>query len=103
MGERELWAFFREVRDAVSEGNEGARKQPYRPGTFMVTARAGEVELTVKDVTEEDAILIAGELTERGVRAMVSGSVICPGCGQRVPEQSYCIRCRAALTRPEPG
>jgi hypothetical protein len=63
----------------------------------MVTARAGEVELTVKDVSEEDAILIAGELADRGVRALVSGSLLCPSCGQRVPDQSYCVRCRAPL------
>jgi hypothetical protein len=99
MAERDLWEFFREVQDAVSEGNRGVATQPYRSGTFMVTARAGEVELTVKDVSEEDAILIAGELGERGVRALVSGSVLCPNCGQRVPDQSYCVRCRAPLKR----
>jgi hypothetical protein len=97
MAERDLWEFFREVQDAVSEGNRGATAQPYRSGTFMVTARAGEVELTVKDVSEEDAILIASELVDRGVRALVSGSLLCPSCGQRVPDQSYCVRCRAPL------
>jgi hypothetical protein len=99
MAERDLWEFFREVRDAVNEGNRGVATQPYRSGTFMVTARAGEVELTVKDVSEEDAVLIAGELGERGVRAEVSGSLVCPACGQRVPDQSYCVRCRAPLRR----
>ncbi|HEX7003089.1 MAG TPA: hypothetical protein VF168_02750 [Trueperaceae bacterium] len=97
MGERELWQFFREVRDAVAQGNRGAKEQPYRSGTFMVTARAGEVELTVKDISEEDAVLIAGELNERGVRALVNGSVLCPHCGERVPEQSFCVRCRRKL------
>ncbi|MEX2542459.1 MAG: hypothetical protein WD314_11650 [Trueperaceae bacterium] len=98
MAERDLWEFFQEVRDAVGEGNRGSGAQPYRSGTFMVTARAGEVELTVKDVTEEDAILIAGELAQRGVRAVVSGSLVCPSCSERVPDQGYCVRCRAPLT-----
>lgn len=97
MGERELWEFFREVREAVDEGNRGDRPQPYRSGTFMVTALAGDVELTVKDVTEEDAVLIAGELGERGVRARVSGSLLCESCGQRVPDQEYCVVCRSRL------
>jgi hypothetical protein len=97
MGERELWEFFREVRDAVSEGNHGAVTHPYRSGTFLVMAQAGEVELTVKDVTEEDAILIAGELESRGVRALVWGSVLCQACGERVPDQTHCARCRARL------
>lgn len=101
MGERELWKFFREVREAVSEGNSGTTPQPYRSGTFMVTARSGDVELSVKDVTEEDAILIAGELSERGVRAMVSASLLCPACGERVPDQEFCIRCRAKLRPTE--
>jgi hypothetical protein len=97
MGERELWDFFREVRDAVGEGNRGSTTEPYRAGTFMVIARAGEVELTVKDVTEEDAILIAGELNERGVRALVRGSLQCPKCGERVPDQAFCVSCRSRL------
>lgn len=97
MGETELWQFFREVREAVAKGNSGSSDHPYHPGTFMVTALAGEVELTVKDVTEEDAVLIAGELAGRGVRAMVSGSLNCPTCGHRVPDQDYCVRCRAPL------
>lgn len=98
MAERDLWEFFREVRDAVGEGNRGSIEQPYRAGTFMVTARAGEVELTVKDVSEEDAILIAAELTARDVRAVVSGSLVCSSCGERVPDQSYCVHCRASLS-----
>ena len=97
MGERELWQFFREVRDAVSDGNRGASSQPYRAGTFMVTARAGEVELTVKDISEEDAILISSELTDRGVRAFISSSRLCPECNRRVPDQAYCTNCRAPL------
>ena len=101
MGERELWQFFREVRDAVSEGNSGTSEQPYRAGTYMVTARAGEVELTVKDISEEDAVLIAGELNERGVRALVNASVVCPHCGERVPQQTFCVRCRGKLVDSE--
>lgn len=97
MGERELWKFFEEVRDAVSRGNTGVGEQPYKSGTYMVTARAGEIELTVKDVSEEDAVLIAGELSDRGVRALVRGSRHCPGCGERVPDQDYCVRCRSKL------
>ena len=48
-------------------------------------------------VTEEDAVLIAGELGELGVRAVVRGSRLCPHCGARVPEQASCIRCRRPL------
>ncbi|MEX2534881.1 MAG: hypothetical protein WD273_04695 [Trueperaceae bacterium] len=104
MGERELWQFFREVREAVSEGNRGATEQPYQSGTFMVTARAGDVELSVKDISEEDAVLITGELNARGVRASVHGSVVCSECGERVPAQSFCVRCRARLAPDElPG
>lgn len=99
MAERDLWEFFSEVRDAVAEGNSGASTQPYRAGTFIVTAQAGEVELTVKDVSEEDAVLIAGELNQRGARALVTGSIHCPSCGRRVPDQSYCVACRAPLNR----
>ena len=101
MGERELWQFFREVRDAVGEGNRGETEQPYRSGTYMVTARAGEVELTVKDISEEDAILVAGELNERGVRAIVNGSILCPHCSERVPDRAFCVRCRSKLSESE--
>ncbi len=92
-----LWRYFHDLRQAVARGNRGTDRQPYRRGTFLVDARAGEVELVVSDVTEEDAILIAGELREAGVRALVRRTLICPGCGARVPEQAHCTSCRARL------
>jgi len=101
MGEQELWKFFLEVQEAVEDGNAGRATQPYEAGNHMVSALAGDVELSVKDVSEEDAILIAGELKERGVRALVSGTLICPACGRRVPDQEYCISCRSRLPRPD--
>ena len=97
MSEKALKAFFREVRRAVEEGNETGATLPYRNGTFMVLATTGNVEVTVKDVTEEDAVLIAAELRELGARAVIRGSVTCHKCGVRVPEQQYCTHCRARL------
>jgi hypothetical protein len=97
MNEERLWRYFSEVRAAVEAANQGQESQPYRRGTFMVTAVAGDVELTVSDVSEEDAVLIAGELKALGIRALVSGSVICRACGRRVPAQRYCVQCRARL------
>lgn len=97
MSEAALWRFFVDVRRAVAQSNGGAGPQPYRHGTFLVDACAGEVELTISDVTEEDAVLIAGELTALGIRAVVRGSRICPHCGARVPDQASCVRCRRPL------
>ena len=92
-----LWTFFRELRDAVERGNAGEAEQPYTPGSFMVHAESDEVELTIRDVSEEDAVLIAGELRSLGVRAVMRAQVICPTCGRRVPDQAYCVHCRAPL------
>jgi len=97
VSESALVRYFREVRGAVARGNRGLEAQPYRHGTFLVDAFAGDVELTVSDVTEEDAVLIAGELTALGVRAVVRGSRLCPHCGARVPDQASCVRCRRPL------
>ena len=63
----------------------------------MVTALSGDIEFTVSDITEEDAVLIAGELKDMGVRALVRGTVVCKECSRRVPDQAYCVRCRAKL------
>lgn len=101
MSETELWRFFREVHQAVLDGNAGRAGQPYRRGTFLVCALAGDVELTIQDVSEEDAVLIAAELRELGARALVRGTLACPGCGRRVPAQEHCVHCRARL--PEDG
>jgi hypothetical protein len=95
-----LWRYFREVRTAVERANRGDGDQPYRPGDFLVRAEAGEVELNVRDVSEEDAILIAGELAELGARTAVRALTTCPSCGARVPRQAYCVACRARL---DPG
>jgi hypothetical protein len=97
VNEASLVRYFRELQRAVARGNDGLEAQPYRHGTFLVDACAGDVELTVSDVTEEDAVLIAGELGELGVHAVVRGSRLCPHCGTRVPEQASCIRCRRPL------
>jgi len=97
VSEQALWRFFLEVRRAVAAGNSGGTTQPYRRGTFLVSARAGDVELTIKDVSEEDAILIAAELTELGVHTLVRSSVVCPSCGLRVPAQAFCSNCRKRL------
>ncbi len=95
--EQALWHFFREVHQAVATGRQRAASLPYRSGAHIITARAGDVELTIKDISEEDAVLIAEELGHLGVRATIYASKRCPNCGTRVPDQSYCIRCRARL------
>lgn len=94
-----LWRYFREVREAVERANRGDGDPPYRRGDFLVHAEVGEVELDVRDVSEEDAVLIAGELTALGARAAVRAQVLCPACGHRVPEQAYCVHCRTPLGR----
>jgi hypothetical protein len=97
VSETALWRFFHDLRRAVARGNRGLGPLPYRHGTFLVDACAGDVELTVQDVSEEDAVLIAGELSALGVRAVVRGSRTCPHCGARVPDQASCVRCRRPL------
>lgn len=92
-----LWSFFRELREAVERGNTGDAEQPYAPGDFMVHAEADEVELTVRDISEEDAVLIASELSAAGVRAVMRAQRTCPTCGRRVPDQAHCVHCRAPL------
>jgi hypothetical protein len=92
-----LWSYFREVRTAVERANRGDGDQPYQTGDFLVHAEAGDVELSVRDVSEEDAILIAGELRSLGARTAVRALGTCPACGARVPRQAYCVACRAAL------
>ena len=92
-----LWTYFREVRAAVNAANQGRGSQPYANGTFVVSALADDVELTISDVSEEDAVLIASELEAMGVKSVVRGSVICPKCQSRVPKQAYCVQCRAKL------
>ena len=95
--EDKLWNYFREVNAAVEAAKTGKGSLPYKRGSFIVTALSGDIELSVKDISEEDAILIAGELKDLGVKAIIQGSVICPACKKRVPEQSYCVQCRSKL------
>ena len=95
--DKQLWNYFKEIKTAVDSGNSGKALQPYRNGIFMVTAISGDIEFTVSDITEEDAVLIAGELKDMGVRALVRGTVLCTSCKKRVPEQDYCVRCRNKL------
>lgn len=97
VSEAALLRYFREVTRAVSKSRLGLEPLPYRHGSYLVDACAGDVELTVSDVTEEDAVLIAGELASLGARAVVRGSRICRHCGARVPDQASCVRCRRPL------
>lgn len=99
MSEDALWKYVRELHEAVDRGNRGDAPQPYRKGRFLVSARAGDIEVTVKDIAEEDAILIAAELRAYGVRTVIRGSTTCPHCGARVPTQDFCTRCRKRLER----
>ena len=96
--EQHLWHYFTEIKTAVDAGNRGDTVQPYVSGTFMVTALSGEIEFTVSDITEEDAVLIAGELKDMGIRALVRGTQACPRCGKRVPAQDHCVHCRSKLS-----
>jgi hypothetical protein len=63
----------------------------------MIVAQAGDIELTVSNISEEDAILIASELRVGGVTVNVRDTVICPHCAKRVPKQAYCSHCRGKL------
>jgi hypothetical protein len=93
----DLWRYFQEIRAAVEAANRGDGSQPYESGNFMVSALSKDVELTISDISEEDAILIASELHEQGVKALVRASTVCPHCGRKVPKQSYCTSCRGKL------
>lgn len=100
MDDHPLWQYFREVSEAVGAANQGGGKQPYARGLYMVVAVADDIELSVTDVSEEDAVLIAAELRALGVRAVViRSSLVCPSCGLRVPEQAFCVHCRAKLPK----
>lgn len=102
--ERELLRYFREVRAAVEAAHRGEGSHPYRRGTYVVDAVAGDLELTLKDLSEEDAVLVASELRELGARVVLRGTVVCGSCGQRVPDQDHCVACRARLEPPpSPG
>lgn len=99
MDDHPLWQYFRDVSTAVSAANEGGGAQPYARGSYMVSAFADDLELSVTDVSEEDAVLIAAELKAMGVRAVIRNSFVCPHCGQRVPEQEFCVNCRKKLPK----
>ena len=99
MDDHPLWQYFRDVSTAVSAANQGDGKQPYRRGSYIVSAFADDLELSVTDVSEEDAVLIAAELKDMGVRAVIRNSLICPSCKERVPEQEYCTNCRSKLPK----
>jgi len=100
-----LWRYFAEVRAAVDAAHRGEGDHPYRHGTFVVAAVADDIEITVKDVSEEDAILIAADLRALGARVVVRGARTCPACGALVPDQARCVACRAPLggTPPTDG
>ena len=97
MSEEALWKYVRELHAAVEKGNRGDAPQPYHKGPFLVSARAGDIEVTIKDIAEEDAILIAGELGSYGVHTVIRASTTCPRCGKRVPMQRFCTHCRQRL------
>lgn len=94
-----LWQFFKEVKQAVDKANQGDDSQPYQGGQHMITALTDDLELTIYDISEEDAILICSELSDMGVKTLMRASVICPGCHKRVPEQDYCTNCRQKLSK----
>ena len=95
-----LWRYFQEIRNAVEAANRGEGNHPYVKGTFIVSALADEIELSISDISEEDAVLIASELREQGVKAVVRASVVCTHCGERVPDQDFCVSCRGRLEPP---
>lgn len=97
VSEDALWKYVRELHAAVEKGNRGDAPHPFQKGLFLVSARAGDIEVTIKDIAEEDAILIADELGSYGVRTVIRGSVACPHCSERVPAQRYCTHCRQRL------
>lgn len=97
MDDHPLWRYFRDVNTAVNTANRSGGAQPYVRGSYMVAAFADDVELSVTDVSEEDAVLIAAELKAMGVRAVIRHAFICPHCGLRVPEQDFCVNCRKRL------
>lgn len=97
MDDHPLWQYFRDVSTAVSTANQGGGTQPYVRGSYMVSAFADDLELSVTDVSEEDAVLIAAELQAMGVRAVIRHAFVCPHCGLRVPEQDFCVNCRKRL------
>jgi hypothetical protein len=92
-----LRRYFAEVSQAVDAAEREGASLPYRRGRFLVSAVAGDVECTLKDVSEEDAILIAAELRELGAHVVVRGATRCPRCGALVPEQDRCVVCRSPL------
>ncbi len=103
MDDHPLWKYFRDVSTAVSAANQSGSAQPYVRGAYMVSAFEGDLELSVTDVSEEDAVLIAAELKAAGVRAVIRNSFVCPYCGLKVPAQDYCVNCRKRLPeRPGP-
>ncbi|MDQ3397905.1 MAG: hypothetical protein M3511_09070 [Deinococcota bacterium] len=95
--EQDLWRYIKELLAAVEAANRGKGSQPYLNGAFIVSAVSGDTELSISDVSEEDAVLIAAELKEVGVHAVIRASVICPTCKERVPRQDYCVSCRGKL------
>ena len=99
MDDHPLWQYFRDVSTAVSAANQGDGKQPYRRGSYIISAFEGDLELSVTGVSVEDAVLIAAELKDMGVRAVIRNSVVCPSCEQRVAEQDFCTNCRSKLPK----
>ena len=93
-----LWSWFRELRTSVEAANAGHGEHPFRRGDFEVRAVADEVELTLRDVSEEDAVLIASELRALGATVRLIALATCPRCDGRMPADAPCPACG-----PDPG
>lgn len=75
MTEDKLWRYFRELNEAVQAASKGESSPPFQQGQYSVVALSGDIELSVKDISEEDAILIASELKAMGVEASIQADV----------------------------
>lgn len=93
-----LTAYLNELDEAVYHAQHTQSSLPFKRGSFIVSARGEELEVNIKNITEEDAILIASELEARGVHVAVYGTLRCPYCHEQVPKQRYCVHCRHKLS-----
>lgn len=75
MTEDKLWIYFRDLNKAVQAASKGESSPPFQQGHYSVVALSGDIELSVKDISEEDAILIASELKAMGVETSVQADV----------------------------
>jgi len=95
-----LWTYFEEVQRALEDSNQGRASHPYRSGSWVVVALLDGVEARISGISEEDAVLVAAELGERGARALIRRLARCRSCLNLVPESARCAHCRAPLDPP---